>query len=279
MNESDDTLWESSEGNPMEINKEKFMQENIQDNVNKDHRKSYAVAVQNKSQTLDTSLNFRPTVTDDDGCEFVIFDEELGCYMAENALRYHVRRMWSKYGFIDVQDPTIGLEKKDETKIPLWAKIKNIPLETWTKDRISALASSLGKPLRMDNIIAQKGELRYFEKKGRDINGVYKRKEVVKEVQNDQQKDNTDKSNDAQSKEAKGKEEEMDKRTKLKSLKDRILVDQYLNKKMQPTCAEAQNRSKDMISYFKLKWEEDRMKEKESQHEDIEDVMEGHNMI
>ncbi|GKA27000.1 hypothetical protein Tco_0713168 [Tanacetum coccineum] len=68
MNESDDTFWESSEDNPMEINKDKFILENSQDNVNKDHGKSYAAAVQNKSQTLDTSLNFRLTVTDDDGC-------------------------------------------------------------------------------------------------------------------------------------------------------------------------------------------------------------------
>ncbi|GJV05891.1 ribonuclease H-like domain-containing protein [Tanacetum coccineum] len=260
-------------------------------------------SVQNKSQTLDTSLNFRPTVTDDDGCEFLIFDEELGCYMAENALRYHVRRMWSKYGFIDVQCKKVnksnnkeandkpvknennGSNKEDEGFIEVRYR-KN---ENW-KNNKNAIYNQ------------KKGELRYFKNKGRNINGVYKRKEVVKEVQNDQQKDNTDKSNDAQSKEAKGSRsktfqddilspilksnnkyvvlegEEMDKRTKLKSLKDRMLVDQYLNKKMQPICVEAQNRSKDMISYFKLKWEEDRMKEKESQQEDIEDVMKGHNM-
>ncbi|GKB96904.1 RNA-directed DNA polymerase, eukaryota, reverse transcriptase zinc-binding domain protein [Tanacetum coccineum] len=100
----------------------------------------------------------------------------VGCFMSENALRYHLRRMWSKYGFIDVHgdanggcffkfkneedmekvieqgpwivnhkllfvqkwDPNIGLEKKEETKIPIWARMKNIPLEAWTKDGISA---------------------------------------------------------------------------------------------------------------------------------------------
>ncbi|GKB26396.1 RNA-directed DNA polymerase, eukaryota, reverse transcriptase zinc-binding domain protein [Tanacetum coccineum] len=98
----------------------------------------------------------------------------------------------------------------------------------------------------------KKGESRYFENKGRNTNGVYKRKEVVKEVQNDQQKDKTDKSNDVHSKEAKGsrsktiqddilspilksnnkyvvlEEEETDERTKLKSLKYRMLVDHFV---------------------------------------------------
>ncbi|GKC31241.1 hypothetical protein Tco_1038535, partial [Tanacetum coccineum] len=62
----------------------------------------------------------KPTVIEEDGSEFVVFDKELtgkgsnkwkltlygkfvGCYMSENALRYHLRRMWSKCGFVDVQ--------------------------------------------------------------------------------------------------------------------------------------------------------------------------------
>ncbi|GJT55299.1 RNA-directed DNA polymerase, eukaryota, reverse transcriptase zinc-binding domain protein [Tanacetum coccineum] len=172
--------------------------------------KSYVAAVQKNNLKLDTSLCYKPTVIEEDGGEFVVFDEELvskgsnkwkltvygkfvGCFMPENALRYHLRRMWSKYGFVDVQvdsyggcyckfrneedmgkvielgpwivnhkpffvkkwDPNIGLSKKEETKIPLWAKMKNIALEAWTKDGISALASSLGKPIRMDNVTAQ----------------------------------------------------------------------------------------------------------------------------
>nr|GEZ07311.1 hypothetical protein [Tanacetum cinerariifolium] len=124
----------------------------------------------------------------DDGYMGNLWDD-----MSENALRYHLRRMWSKNGFVDVQVdanggcyfkfkseegvekvieqgpwtvnhkplfvqkwvPNIGLTRKEETKIPLWAKLKNIPLEAWTKDGISVMASSLGKPLRMDNITTQ----------------------------------------------------------------------------------------------------------------------------
>ncbi|GJX25477.1 RNA-directed DNA polymerase, eukaryota, reverse transcriptase zinc-binding domain protein [Tanacetum coccineum] len=73
-------------------------------------------------------------------------------------------------------------------------------------------------------------------------------------------------------------EEEINKDRELKQLKDIMIVDQYLNMKMQPTSYEAQNWSKDMVNYFKLKWEEDGMKDKESMQEDIEDVMEGENI-
>nr|GEY43712.1 hypothetical protein [Tanacetum cinerariifolium] len=76
---------DNSEGNQIETNNVKVMQEDSQENVNKELGKSYDAAVQNKNQSLDTSLSFRPTVTDDDGCEFVVFDEELvdangGCF-------------------------------------------------------------------------------------------------------------------------------------------------------------------------------------------------------
>nr|GEW37385.1 RNA-directed DNA polymerase, eukaryota, reverse transcriptase zinc-binding domain protein [Tanacetum cinerariifolium] len=44
-------------------------------------------------------------------------------------------------------------------------------------------------------------------------------------------------------------------------LKERMIVDKFLDKKIQPTVSEAMSWSKDMVSYFKDKWEEDRKKE------------------
>ncbi|GKF48181.1 hypothetical protein Tco_0141432, partial [Tanacetum coccineum] len=46
-------------------------------------------------------------------------------------------------------------------------------------------------------------------------------------------------------------------------MKDIMIVDQFLNKKLQPTVGEASNWSQDMIRYFKEKWEEDRRHENE----------------
>ncbi|GJR32719.1 hypothetical protein Tco_0780479 [Tanacetum coccineum] len=58
-------------------------------------------------------------------------------------------------------------------------------------------------------------------------------------------------------------------------LNDKMLVDVYLNKKIQPNCAKASNSSKDMIKYFKDQWELDRLKEQEDQSKNMEDVYEN----
>ncbi|GKB83474.1 ATPase, F1/V1/A1 complex, alpha/beta subunit [Tanacetum coccineum] len=106
---------------------------------------------------LDNSLCFRPTLIEEDGV-----DNNGGCFFKfkneEDMEKVIEQGPWivnHKPLFVQKWDPTIGLEKTEETKIPLWAKLKNIPLEAWTKDGISALASSLGTPLRMDNVTAQ----------------------------------------------------------------------------------------------------------------------------
>ncbi|GJR71586.1 RNA-directed DNA polymerase, eukaryota, reverse transcriptase zinc-binding domain protein [Tanacetum coccineum] len=52
-------------------------------------------------------------------------------------------------------DPAIGMEEKEKTKILVWAKLINVPLEAWSKEGISALSSSLGKPLIMDTMTTQ----------------------------------------------------------------------------------------------------------------------------
>nr|GEY67426.1 hypothetical protein [Tanacetum cinerariifolium] len=57
--------------------------------------------------------------------------------------------------FVQKWDPIIGMKKVDVTKISVWVKLINIPMEAWSKEGISAMASSLGKPLRMDNTTAQ----------------------------------------------------------------------------------------------------------------------------
>ncbi|GJY81936.1 RNA-directed DNA polymerase, eukaryota, reverse transcriptase zinc-binding domain protein [Tanacetum coccineum] len=112
--------------------------------------------------------------------------------MAVNELRYNLRRMWSRHGFKDIVDynnriyfmkfhyeagidfivnngpwmvknkPLIVqqwdinmyLDKREPEKIPLWIKMCNVPLEAWTVNGISALASRVGKPLVMDNVTA-----------------------------------------------------------------------------------------------------------------------------
>ena len=62
-------------------------------------------------------------------------------------------------------------------------------------------------------------------------------------------------------------------KAELNTMKDRIIVDQYLDMKLQPTVQVKKNWSKDMLAYFNTKWEEDRNKEREAQTENVEDVI------
>ncbi|GJU07261.1 RNA-directed DNA polymerase, eukaryota, reverse transcriptase zinc-binding domain protein [Tanacetum coccineum] len=383
MNECDENVREISES----IQKESICEKRMENVCNEEGiketmpNKTYASAVQKNKQSIDTSLNFRPTVTDDKGCEFFIFDEELVSQVDDNGGCFF--KFKNKEGMERVfeQGPWI-----------------NVPPKAWTRDGISALASSLGKPLRMDNITVQtcqvgrgraefarvlvefdvkkgfkdeigiqymskdnkvkgtkvcskmkktngeevnnnngknannasnkeddgflevrhrkydnwknnrnyvhnqkKGEFMNAKKNRRNKNGIYLRKKNVSQNQQEQQGDKVayNKGQKNKTKESRSwiiqdeimsaieksnnkyvvlEEEEINKSTKLKQLKDRMIVDHYLNEKIQPTCFESQNCSKDMIDYFKQKWEEDRLKEKEDQREDIEDVMECENM-
>ncbi|GAV92418.1 DUF4283 domain-containing protein/zf-CCHC_4 domain-containing protein [Cephalotus follicularis] len=55
---------------------------------------------------------------------------------------YHLAlRMWSK-------DMSLSLD--DCKSIPVWVKLKSVPVQYWNKDGLSYIASVLGKPLHMD---------------------------------------------------------------------------------------------------------------------------------
>ncbi|GJS30412.1 RNA-directed DNA polymerase, eukaryota, reverse transcriptase zinc-binding domain protein [Tanacetum coccineum] len=62
-----------------------------------------------------------------------------------------------------------------------------------------------------------------------------------------------------------------DDQQEINLLKDKMIVDKYLNLKLQPSSEEIKNRSQEMLKYFKRAWDEDREKEKN----DILDGLEG----
>nr|GEV29431.1 RNA-directed DNA polymerase, eukaryota, reverse transcriptase zinc-binding domain protein [Tanacetum cinerariifolium] len=73
----------------------------------------------------------------------------------------------NRHLFLQKWDPVVGMEK---STIPLWAKLTNVPLEAWSKEGINALASNLGKPIIMDNMIS---EMFYYNRQGgfKKVNG------------------------------------------------------------------------------------------------------------
>ena len=66
-------------------------------------------------------------------------------------------------------------------------------------------------------------------------------------------------------------------RIELNMLKDRTIVDKYLNMRLQPSLQVKKTWSADMIKYFNEKWEEERLKEGEANKEQIEEVIENEN--
>ncbi|XP_071733503.1 uncharacterized protein [Rutidosis leptorrhynchoides] len=123
----------------------------------------------------------------------------LGCSMSYNAMQYNLRRMWGKFGLKDIimdekqicyfkfnseegmnkvvenspwmvngkplmvckWSPDVSVEKVNPSKVPVWVKLVNVPLEAWSaKGRISTISSRIGKPMLMDTVTAnmcQKG--------------------------------------------------------------------------------------------------------------------------
>ncbi|GJU06223.1 zinc knuckle CX2CX4HX4C containing protein [Tanacetum coccineum] len=53
------------------------------------------------------------------------------------------------------------MEKPEPTRVPLWVKIMNVPLEAWNTYGIMRLASSLGNPIIMDIITTSMSEKAY----------------------------------------------------------------------------------------------------------------------
>ncbi|GJX79146.1 RNA-directed DNA polymerase, eukaryota, reverse transcriptase zinc-binding domain protein [Tanacetum coccineum] len=130
---------------------------------------SYAKIVNNSN--LSNKLNLIPTEINDDGIEVVIFDEDIvsegskkweltvcgyfvGYKMSYQEMRYNIFRMWGKFGLKSVipNDPSVSLDKAEPSKLPLWIKQKNLPLEAWSSKGISVVASRLGTPLIMDQM-------------------------------------------------------------------------------------------------------------------------------
>ncbi|PWA66335.1 hypothetical protein CTI12_AA328150 [Artemisia annua] len=56
--------------------------------------------------------------------------------------------------FVQKWSPEMNMKKIEPRKLPVWVKMVNIPLEAWSVDGLSALASSVGVPILMDNMTA-----------------------------------------------------------------------------------------------------------------------------
>nr|GEV78196.1 hypothetical protein [Tanacetum cinerariifolium] len=147
------------------------------------------------------------------------------------------------FGNTDNEDKEV-----EPKKMPVWVKNINVSLEAWCVKRISALESSLGKPMVMDFMTTIK------EKVVEELRNAANKFSILNSLPDDNEQE-------------------------IRTLKERVVVDKFLIEKLQPTLRESITWSKDMIDYFKERWEEDRLKERNAENEDIkiEDVLEINN--
>nr|GEU30464.1 hypothetical protein [Tanacetum cinerariifolium] len=277
------------------------------DETSESNNVSYANMV--KKDEVPKNLNYIPIMVTDIGSEVVIFDEMLvkkgskrwcltiygqfvGYAMNIHELRYNIRIMWGKFGvteihafknghyvfkFRDNKGLNVVLDKGPWMKLHVWVKMVNVPLEAWSINGISALASRLGKPLMMDTMTTNMcykgvGNLEYARVLVEMDAEKHFKKEI--EIQYRDQNNNikgSKKSNDGNHvmrNKWNVKDKEVDElRTANKyfvleslledndqeprMLKERMIVDKFLHKKVQPTLIESMSWSKDMIRYFK----------------------------
>ncbi|XP_028068089.1 uncharacterized protein LOC114270719 [Camellia sinensis] len=94
----------------------------------------------------------KEVLTNGDGFMFFIFDTPECCrdvleggpwYIGDYLL---ILKQWKRM---------MKLAKEKSTKIPVWVKFFNVPLEYWDPDGLSRIASTIGNPLFMDQLTAR----------------------------------------------------------------------------------------------------------------------------
>ncbi|GJW92197.1 retrovirus-related pol polyprotein from transposon TNT 1-94 [Tanacetum coccineum] len=118
-------------------------------------QKSYANMV--KYDELPKILNYIPTlITDSDNKVIDIHKNGQYVFKFKDCDGLNVvleKGPWmvkSKPLFVTKWNAKMGMEKLEPKCLPVWVKLVNVPLEAWTVEGISAIASSLGKPMMMD---------------------------------------------------------------------------------------------------------------------------------
>ncbi|GJZ69312.1 RNA-directed DNA polymerase, eukaryota, reverse transcriptase zinc-binding domain protein [Tanacetum coccineum] len=108
--------------------------------------KTYAHVTMNSKASMDNNLRSIPTVLNDLGEEVVVFDEEM-VKLGSKKWELTLCGQCCTSG-----DPEIGLDRIEPKVLPVWVELVNMPMEAWTNEGISAIASCIGKPKIMDSM-------------------------------------------------------------------------------------------------------------------------------
>ncbi|KAI8537703.1 hypothetical protein RHMOL_Rhmol09G0045200 [Rhododendron molle] len=88
-------------------------------------------------------------LSNDKGFYFFQFGSEGACRQIVELGPWH---FGGRLMVLQIWHPGIEYEKEGLTKLPIWIQLYNVPLQYWTAEGLSYLASSVGKPLYADEM-------------------------------------------------------------------------------------------------------------------------------
>ncbi|GJS92346.1 RNA-directed DNA polymerase, eukaryota, reverse transcriptase zinc-binding domain protein [Tanacetum coccineum] len=246
-----------------------------------------------------------PTSINENGDEVVVFDEELmregsekwkntvygyfiGCNMPIYEVKYNLRRIWGKYGLKEIIVDEEGLcfikFRSEEGENNMF----NVPLEAWSTKGISTLSRRVLVELEAAKGLPESIEINYMDKQLKCKRTKWVKVETASEIKQAKVSDNNEKMRDGFQEVKNRRDKHVENRgiyagsengyqrawnaPKDPMVDNRLVVDDYVKKKLQSTTTETKDWSEDMIKYFKYSWEAIERRENENIEE--EDVCE-----
>ena len=98
------------------------------------------------------------TLASDHGTVFFKFDSETSLVATLEGGPWYVA---GKPFILRKWEPHLSLEKDRISKVPIWVHFYNIPLEYWSHEGLSYIASMIGKPIQADKMTASRRCITY----------------------------------------------------------------------------------------------------------------------
>ncbi|KAF7113433.1 hypothetical protein RHSIM_RhsimUnG0127000 [Rhododendron simsii] len=115
-------------------------------------------AVKTIAEKVWAKFGLADVLSNDEGFFFFQFDKVGALREVVEAGPWH---FWGQLSVLKQWHPHMCFEKDQVKKIPIWAQFYNVPLDLWTAQGLSYVASAVGKPLYADQMTEQCRRLNY----------------------------------------------------------------------------------------------------------------------
>ncbi|GJW32974.1 RNA-directed DNA polymerase, eukaryota, reverse transcriptase zinc-binding domain protein [Tanacetum coccineum] len=254
------------EGNRSNVSNKKNTEQNEDEYVTNNSQRTYARMVTKDMKIVNNKLGFVPTMRNEEGSEIMIFDEALEMSIWEERMDF--ARVLVEFDVMKGFKEKTKTQYRDRNNKKKGSKHVNV--EERSEEELVKDAKR-EEELNRQMVEDKRRRLNFVNgmevNEGKDNKHKNKSNEGNKNVQSAEEVVKTNNKFDALN----DLEEDSG---ELDELKGRMIVDVFLNKKIQPDLIEVESWTQDMIKYFKNQWEIDRQQEKEEMNGEINDVLE-----